>query len=136
MAAIEPYPKAYTTAGSYQADWTGTKTSCRWIPASALQNKNRLEKNYEIKHKEQHRGGWVGVFSAPDRVLAYVSPDSSALSDLDTSQIAETFLIGKDRQFDEDPRFGLIVLQSSNATSKLSGALPGTARILPAWGSP
>lgn len=69
-----------------------------------------------------------GVFSAPGRVLAYVSSDSGALSDLDTSQIAKAFLIGKDRQFDEDPRFGLIVL-SEIASRALSPAVndPGTA---------
>nr|WP_205747188.1 DUF2254 family protein [Desulfopila sp. IMCC35006] len=51
-----------------------------------------------------------GTFSAPGRVLAYVSTDSGAFSNFDSSQIAKAFLIGNDRQFDEDPRFGLIVL--------------------------
>ena len=86
-----------------------------------------------------------GVFSAPGRVLAYVSTDSGALSDLDTSQIAKAFLIGKDRQFDEDPRFGLIVL-SEIASRALSPAVndPGTAiyitgvmvRLFADWSQP
>jgi uncharacterized membrane protein len=69
-----------------------------------------------------------GVFSAPGRVLAYVSTDSGALSDLDTGQIAKAFLIGKNRLFDEDPRFGLVVL-SEIASRALSPAVndPGTA---------
>lgn len=69
-----------------------------------------------------------GTFAAPDRVLGYVFPDSGTLSDLDTSQIAHAFLIGKNRQFDEDPRFGLIVL-SEIASRALSPAVndPGTA---------
>ena len=86
-----------------------------------------------------------GTFAAPNRVLAYVSSDSGALSDLDTSQIANAFLIGKDRQFDEDPRFGLIVL-SEIASRALSPAVndPGTAiyitgvlvRLLTHWSQP
>ncbi len=86
-----------------------------------------------------------GTFAAPNRVLAYVSSDSGALSDLDTSQIAKAFLIGKDRQFDEDPRFGLIVL-SEIASRALSPAVndPGTAiyitgvlvRLLTQWSQP
>ncbi len=86
-----------------------------------------------------------GVFSAPGRVLAYVSSDSGALSNLDTSQIAKAFLIGKNRQFDEDPRFGLIVL-SEIASRALSPAVndPGTAiyitgvlvRLFAHWSQP
>lgn len=86
-----------------------------------------------------------GTFTAPNRVLAYVSSDSGALSDLDTSQIGNAFLIGKDRQFDEDPRFGLIVL-SEIASRALSPAVndPGTAiyitgvlvRLFTDWSQP
>ena len=86
-----------------------------------------------------------GTFSAPGRVLAYVSSDSGDLSDLDTSQIAKAFLIGGDRKFDEDPRFGLIVL-SEIASHALSPAVndPGTAieiigtfvRLFALWSEP
>ncbi len=86
-----------------------------------------------------------GTFSAPDRILAYVSPDSGALSNVDTSQIAKAFLIGKYRQFDEDPRFGFIVL-SEIASRALSPAVndPGTAiyitgvmvRLFDQWSQP
>jgi uncharacterized membrane protein len=72
-----------------------------------------------------------GTFSAPDRALAYVTADSGDLSDIDTSQIAQAFLIGDDRTFDEDPRFGLIVL-SEIASRALSSAVndPGTAIVI------
>jgi uncharacterized membrane protein len=69
-----------------------------------------------------------GTFSAPGRVLAYVTADSSKGSDLDTDRVAKAFLIGNDRTFDEDPRFGMIVL-SEIANRALSPAVndPGTA---------
>jgi uncharacterized membrane protein len=72
-----------------------------------------------------------GTFSAPGRALAYVTADSGDLSDIDTSQIAQAFLIGDDRTFDEDPRFGLIVL-SEIASRALSPAVndPGTAIVI------
>jgi uncharacterized membrane protein len=86
-----------------------------------------------------------GTFSAPGRALAYVAADSGNLSDIDTSQIAQAFLIGDDRTFDEDPRFGLIVL-SEIASRALSPAVndPGTAiviigkfiRLFTLWGEP
>ena len=69
-----------------------------------------------------------GSFSAPGHALAYVAIDSGALSDLDTNHIEKAFLIGSGREFDEDPRFGLIVL-SEIASRALSPAVndPGTA---------
>ena len=86
-----------------------------------------------------------GTFSAPGRALAYVTADSGDLSDIDTSRIAKAFLIGDDRQFEEDPRFGLIVL-SEIASRALSPAVndPGTAiyiigvfvRLFALWSGP
>ncbi len=72
-----------------------------------------------------------GVFSAPGRALAYASGASGELSNDDVSQIAEGFVIGKDRIFDVDPRFGLIVL-SEIASRALSPAVndPGTAIVI------
>lgn len=72
-----------------------------------------------------------GTFSAPGRALAYVTADSDDLSDIDASRIAQAFLIGDARQFDEDPRFGLIVL-SEIASRALSLAVndPGTAIVI------
>jgi uncharacterized membrane protein len=86
-----------------------------------------------------------GTFSAPGRALAYVTADSGDSSGIDTSRIAQAFLIGDDRQFEEDPRFGLIVL-SEIASRALSKAVndPGTAiyiigvfvRLLSLWSAP
>ncbi|MFA5701289.1 MAG: DUF2254 family protein, partial [Desulfuromonas sp.] len=86
-----------------------------------------------------------GFFSAPGRALAYVTADSGDLSDIDTQRIEKAFLIGDDRKFDEDPRFGLIVL-SEIASRALSPAVndPGTAiaiigtfvRLFVPWSAP
>ncbi len=68
------------------------------------------------------------TFAAPGRPLAYVTADSGDSSKLDTGPIASAFLIANARSFDEDPRFGLIVL-SEIASRALSPAVndPGTA---------
>ncbi|MEP6889726.1 MAG: DUF2254 domain-containing protein [Nitrospirota bacterium] len=86
-----------------------------------------------------------GTFAAPGRALAYVTADSGDLSAIETSQIVQGFLIGDDRLFDEDPRFGLIVL-SEIASRALSPAVndPGTAidiigtyvRLFARWSEP
>ena len=70
-----------------------------------------------------------GAFSTPDKPLAYVSREKPAAGDeIDDAAIAKAFVIGKDRVFDEDPRFGLVVL-SEIASRALSPAVndPGTA---------
>lgn len=69
-----------------------------------------------------------GTFSAPGRALAYVVADTGDLSEIDTDWIAKAFVIGDERRFEDDPRFGLIVL-SEIAARALSPAVndPGTA---------
>lgn len=86
-----------------------------------------------------------GIFLAPGRALAYVTADSGDLSDIDTSRIAGAFLVGNKRQFDQDPRFGLVVL-SEIASRSLSPAVndPGTViniidtfvRLFALWNEP
>ena len=86
-----------------------------------------------------------GTFSAPGRALAYVTADSGDLSDIDARQVAQAFILGNGRQFDEDPRFGLVVL-SEIASRALSPAVndPGTAigiigtfvRLFSLWSEP
>lgn len=84
-----------------------------------------------------------GTFATPDRPLAYISGEERTAGDeIDSAGIAEAFVIGKDRVFAEDPRFGLIVL-SEIASRALSPAVndPGTAidiigslvRLLAVW---
>jgi len=70
-----------------------------------------------------------GTFASPGQPLAYVQsvqdlPDVAGAS----AGIMQAFMIGDDRTFDEDPRFGLIVL-SEIASRALSPAVndPGTA---------
>lgn len=69
-----------------------------------------------------------GTFSAPGRVLAYAHGDTDRRPDIDEEQICAAFVIGDGRTFDEDPRFGLVVL-SEIAVRAMSPAVndPGTA---------
>lgn len=86
-----------------------------------------------------------GTFCSPGRVLAQVSADSGDPGEADTRRMAQAFTIGHDRTFDEDPRFGFIVL-SEIANRALSPAVndPGTAiqvigtcvRLLSFWAAP
>ncbi len=86
-----------------------------------------------------------GTFVDPSRPLAYLSEEATSQNGFDPKRITEAFLIGKDRTFDDDPRFGLIVL-SEIASRALSPGIndPGTAigvigsllRIVSLWSSP
>lgn len=83
-----------------------------------------------------------GAFIAPGRPLAYVSAGRATIN---TEEMASAFSIGDDREFDEDPRFGLIVL-SEIASRALSPGIndPGTAidvigtlvRLFTLWSEP
>jgi uncharacterized membrane protein len=71
-----------------------------------------------------------GDFLAPSTVLAIVA----GASDLDADQIqqlADAFLVGRDRTEEQDPRFGLVIL-SEIAQRALSPAVndPGTAMLV------
>lgn len=69
-----------------------------------------------------------GTFAAPGRALAHVAADTGAVPDLDVDRVTGAFTIANSRTYDEDPRFGLIVL-SEIASRALSPAVndPGTA---------
>jgi uncharacterized membrane protein len=69
-----------------------------------------------------------GSLAAPGRPLAWVLTESGELSKADRTLIEKAFLIGDQRVFDDDPRFGLIVL-SEVASRALSPGIndPGTA---------
>ena len=70
-----------------------------------------------------------GTFIAPGRALVFVRRDAAGAKHDDAARgIAEAFTIGRERSFDEDPRFGLIAL-SEIAARALSPAVndPGTA---------
>lgn len=70
-----------------------------------------------------------GTFIAPGRALAFLKNATGGVpKDPDTSLVTKQFVIGSDRVYDEDPRFGLIAL-SEIAGRALSPAIndPGTA---------
>jgi uncharacterized membrane protein len=70
-----------------------------------------------------------GTFCTPNRPVAWVVRQASGgVSDEDAAAIAAAFKIGGSRVFDQDPRFGLVVL-SEIAGKALSPAVndPGTA---------
>jgi uncharacterized membrane protein len=69
-----------------------------------------------------------GTFVTPGRPLAYANPGSDSHDSVDHEEIREAFIVGNDRVFDHDPRFGLVVL-SEIASRALSPAVndPGTA---------
>ena len=86
-----------------------------------------------------------GSFMRPGRELARVTPDGDFTDGVDLAAIAAAFRIGTERTFDEDPRFGMVVL-SEIASRALSPGIndAGTAiqvvgtlvRILATWGEP
>lgn len=69
-----------------------------------------------------------GTFCTPGNPLAWVRADTGETPDIDTRAIAGAFHVERNRTFDEDPRFGFIVL-SEIADHALSPAVndPGTA---------
>ncbi|MFN2348404.1 MAG: DUF2254 domain-containing protein [Thioalkalivibrio sp.] len=86
-----------------------------------------------------------GTFVTPDRPLAYIRSSSGEMTDEERKQLLEAFLIDKDRTFEDDPRFALVVL-TEIASRALSPAVndPGTAidvigrmvRLFLLWGQP
>tara|TARA_R110001592_G_scaffold67059_1_gene205852 strand:- start:23875 stop:25158 length:1284 start_codon:yes stop_codon:yes gene_type:complete len=69
-----------------------------------------------------------GTLAAPGKPLAYLRFASENQSEIDCKALEKTFQIGSTRFFDDDPRFGLVVL-SEIAGRALSPAVndPGTA---------
>ncbi len=78
--------------------------------------------------------GWVavaclpGTFATRGRPLAYFGHEGDEESEIDHEEVANAFVIGTERLFDDDPRFGLVVL-SEIADKALSPGVndPGTA---------
>lgn len=87
--------------------------------------------------------GLPGTFVAPGRALAYVSAGQRSVGDC--KPVEDSFVIGGARLFDDDPRFGLVVL-AEIAGRALSPAVndPGTAidvvgtlvRLFALWSKP
>ena len=92
------------------------------IDMSGLQEAaEELELRFEI-------AALPGTFVTPDRVVAYCVSASNQDADTLRAQLADNIVIGRDRTFRDDPRFGLVVL-SQIAGKALSPGIndPGTA---------
>jgi uncharacterized membrane protein len=86
-----------------------------------------------------------GTFASPDKIMAYIAAQSGDSSELDCTRVVKAFQIGDERLFEDDPRFGLVVL-SEIAGRALSPAVndPGTAisiigtlvRLISLWNEP
>jgi uncharacterized membrane protein len=86
-----------------------------------------------------------GSFVTPEKVLAYIQTEKDEKIDLECKHVVDAFLVGKERVYDDDPRFGFVVL-SQIADKALSPAVndPGTAidiigimvRLFDLWASP
>lgn len=86
-----------------------------------------------------------GAMIVPSRPLGYVLPDSPDSGPIEAARLREAFIIGPLRQFDDDPRFGLVVL-AEIACRALSPGIndPGTAigilgslhRLFAEWAHP
>lgn len=93
----------------------------------------RIEMDQLQKQAEQYEceitvRALPGAFVSPDQPLAWVHRKDGALDDELEKCIREAFVVGDDRLFDDDPRFGVIVL-AEIASRALSPAVndPGTA---------
>ena len=86
-----------------------------------------------------------GAFALPGRALAFYTSDPALQEPVDPAALVHAFRIGGDRLFDDDPRFGLVVL-AEIAGRALSPAVndPGTAidivgtlaRLFVLWNTP
>ncbi len=85
-----------------------------------------------------------GTFASPARPLAYIPRNSDILSDVG-GQVSAAFIIGKDRTFEDDPRFGLVVLSEIasralspgiNDSGSAIGVIGSLVRLLVLWCEP
>ncbi len=86
-----------------------------------------------------------GGVIVPSRPLGYVLPDSENSGPVEAALLRKSFIIGPLRHFDEDPRFGLVVLAEIGCRALSPGVNdPGTAigilgslqRLFADWASP
>lgn len=86
-----------------------------------------------------------GSFISPGKPLAFLEGDDSEIDAELHEELVEAFLIGDERTFDEDPRFGLIALSEIAARALSPGVNdPGTAiaivgtmvRLFASWARP
>ncbi len=93
-----------------------------WIDMTALQTcAEKMALTVEVAAQP-------GEFSAPGKPIAYVTLDDEEEKEIDTCFVVEAFTISDDRVFDDDPRFGLVVLgEIAGTVLSPSASDPGTA---------
>jgi len=104
-----------------------------------------------LQNSAETAHGWIsvtalpGTFATPGRPLAYVGTDDGETGEIDDARIASAFVIGTERRFDDDPRFGLVVLAEIAAKALSPGindsgtaiAIIGSlARLFVLWAAP
>lgn len=71
---------------------------------------NKLQRLAESVRCHVEVASLPGTFLGPQQPIAYIVPDPEQTEDIDLAQFGQAFRIGNERTFDEDPRYGLIVL--------------------------
>ena len=91
-------------------------------------NINKLQSFAEEEDLKVVVSALPGTFISPEQPVAFIVDGGNATEDLDFGAIQNSFYVSDKRTFDEDPRFGLIVL-SEIASKALSPGIndPGTA---------
>ncbi|MET0981230.1 MAG: DUF2254 domain-containing protein [Telluria sp.] len=86
-----------------------------------------------------------GSMIVPSRPLGYVLPDSGQSGPIEPGLLRSAFLVGPLRQFDDDPRFGLVVLAEIacralspgiNDAGTAIGILGSLHRLFDEWAAP
>lgn len=115
--------KPVTTAGSQgQVFFSATVGYVKRIDMAALQS---LAEESDVQIQV---AALPGAFVTPIHPIAFVDMRMDRVAGFDQKALSDAFLIGNNRSFDDDPRFGLVTL-SEIASRALSPAVndPGTA---------
>jgi uncharacterized membrane protein len=119
-----------------------TATSFGWVQQVMVSDLQEFAEQHKLRIRVH---AVPGTFAGPGTTLAAVRAETVADASAHADAVRAAFRIGDRRTFDEDPRFGLVVL-SEVAGKALSPAVndPGTAidivgaqvRLLSAWAKP
>jgi uncharacterized membrane protein len=120
-------------ASTHEKLFDPARTACREVFSDVVGYVQRIDVG-ELQDWAEKAGTRIhvavqpGSFVTPERAIACIENSRPAFDDQDRRVIYEAFQIGRERAFDEDPRFGLVVL-SQIAGRALSPAVndPGTA---------
>lgn len=130
------------SVGSDEGGMPVTATSYGWVQQVMVSGLQELAKEQRLRIRVH---AMAGTFAGPGTCLATIRAESGADARVHEDAVRDTFRMGDKRTFDEDPRFGLLVL-AEIAGKALSPAVndPGTAidimgaqvRLLSAWVKP